>query len=144
VVKQRFTPAEANRTLPLVKRVVGDILAAGRELRELAPRHAEPQVRVRLAVLEATIRDLAEELERIGCSYKDWGFELGLVDFPSVIDGREVLLCWRSDEERLEWYHAPDAGFAGRARIPPELLREDGPARRRPERPGRPGARPGA
>ena len=138
MVKQRFTPAEANRTLPLVKRVVGDILATGRELRELAPRHAEPGVRVRLSVLEATIRDLAEELERVGCSYKDWGFDLGLVDFPAVIDGQEVLLCWRSDEERLEWYHALDAGFAGRARIPPELLREDQPA------PRRRGARPGA
>lgn len=122
MVKHSFTPAEANRTLPLVKRIVGDILAAGRKLRALAERQGEPEVRVRLAVLEAEIRELAAELERIGCSFKDWGFEKGLVDFPSVIGGTEVLLCWRSDEERLEWYHTPEAGFAGRTRIPSELL----------------------
>lgn len=122
MVKHSFTPAEANRTLPLVKRIVGDILDAGRELRRLAPSHDDSDVRVRLAVLEAEIRELAGELERIGCSYKDWGFDKGLVDFPSVIDGTEVLLCWRSDEERLEWYHTPEAGFAGRTPIPSELL----------------------
>jgi hypothetical protein len=122
MVKQRFTPAEANRTLPLVKRVVDDILTLGRELRALAPSKEQPQARVRLAVLEAQIRELMAELERIGCSYKDWGFDLGLVDFPAVIEGREVLLCWRSDEPRLEWYHAPEAGFAGRQRIPSALL----------------------
>jgi hypothetical protein len=136
VGKHRFTPAEANRTLPLVKRVVGDLLATGRELRELAPRHADPGVRARLGVLEAAIRELTDELARIGCSYKDWGFELGLVDFPALIDGHEVLLCWRSDEERLEWFHATDAGFAGRTRIPSELLAQDQPAPRRPARPG--------
>jgi hypothetical protein len=122
MVKQRFTPDEANRTLPLVKRVVDDILTLGRELRALAPLQGRPDARVRLSVLEAQIRELMAELERIGCSYKDWDFELGLVDFPAVIDGREVLLCWRSDEARLEWYHAPDAGFAGRRRIPAALL----------------------
>ena len=124
MVKHRFTPLEASRTLPLVRRIVGDILTAGRELRALA-REARGE-RARLAALEARIRELAQELERIGCSYKDWGFELGLVDFPAVIDGREVLLCWRSDEPRLEWYHTPEAGFAGRTPIPAELLEPAG------------------
>ncbi len=122
MVKHSFTPAEANRTLPLVKRVVGDILEAGRELRALAKAPSEEGQRAEIATLEARIRELAEELERIGCSYKDWGFEMGLVDFPSEIGGTEVLLCWRSDEERLEWYHTPEAGFAGRTPIPRELL----------------------
>ena len=122
MVKHSFTPAEANRTLPLVKRVVGDILEAGRELRALAKAPSEEGQRAEIATREARIRELAEELERIGCSYKDWGFEMGLVDFPSEIGGTEVLLCWRSDEERLEWYHTPEAGFAGRTPIPRELL----------------------
>jgi hypothetical protein len=38
----------------------------------------------------------------------------GLVDFPSIRDGAEVYLCWKLDEDRVEWWHAPDAGFAGR------------------------------
>jgi hypothetical protein len=121
-VKHHFTPAEANRTLPLVRRVVADLIERGREIRRLAPRQAEDDIRVRVAVLEGEIRALAEELERIGCSYKDWGFEAGLVDFPSEIEGERVLLCWRSDEDSVAWYHTPEAGFAGRTPIPSELL----------------------
>ncbi len=40
-----------------------------------------------------------------------------LVDFPAEYGGREVLLCWTEGEERLGWYHLPDAGFAGRRPI---------------------------
>jgi hypothetical protein len=38
----------------------------------------------------------------------------GLVDFPSIRDGVEVYLCWKLDEQRVEWWHEPEAGFAGR------------------------------
>jgi hypothetical protein len=125
MVRRKFTPAQANRTLPLVRQIVAELLARGRELRELAPRHSETDVRARLGALEAQIRDLVEELHQVGCEYKDFAFDKGLVDFPSEIGGRAVLLCWKSDEPRVEWFHAPDAGFAGRARIPSELLRDD-------------------
>jgi hypothetical protein len=127
MVRHRFTPAEANRTLPLVKRIVADILERGRALRELAPDHGgrgDREIRVRISALEGELLELAGELERIGCSYKDWGYEAGLVDFPSEIGGRPVLLCWRSDEERVGWYHTPEAGFAGRTRIPAHLLED--------------------
>jgi hypothetical protein len=40
-----------------------------------------------------------------------------LVDFPARYRGREVLLCWTEGEERIGWYHLPDAGFAGRRPI---------------------------
>ena len=40
--------------------------------------------------------------------------ERGLVDFPSVIDGREVYLCWLLDEPAVGHWHGVDAGFAGR------------------------------
>ena len=124
MVKHQFTPTEANRTLPLVKRIVDDIVERGRELRSLAPRQAEEDVRVRVSALEGEIGALAEGLERIGCSYKDWDFEAGLVDFPSEIDGERVLLCWRSDEDSVAWYHAPEGGFSGRTPIPAHLLLE--------------------
>jgi hypothetical protein len=122
MARRTFTPEQANRTLPLVRRIVGDLLERGRELRKIAPRHAEPDARARIGALETTIRDLVEELHAIGCEYKDFAFDKGLVDFPSEIGGRPVLLCWKSDEPRVEWFHAPDAGFAGRARIPAELM----------------------
>lgn len=53
------------------------------------------------------------DLESMGVQLKD--FERGLVDFPSMRDGRVVLLCWQLDEgDELEWWHDMDAGFAGR------------------------------
>jgi hypothetical protein len=53
------------------------------------------------------------ELEGLGVQLKD--FERGLVDFPSLRDGRVVLLCWQMGEgDELEWWHDVDAGFAGR------------------------------
>ena len=52
-------------------------------------------------------------LEGMGVQLKD--FERGLIDFPSLRDGRVVLLCWQLDEgDELEWWHDIDAGFAGR------------------------------
>lgn len=122
MVRHSFTPEQANRTLPLVKRIVGDLLAKGQELRALARRPNDAASVERAPVLEREIRDLLGELERIGCSYKDWGFEHGLVDFPGEIDGARVLLCWRSDEAEVSWYHPHDAGFAGRKPIPERLL----------------------
>lgn len=122
-----FTPLEANRTLPLVKRIVADIQASGRRLRQLAgelgPAAADD---AEIRKLIASLNEFFEELEGIGCSYKDPNFNLGLVDFPAVIDGEEVLLCWRSDEPAVTYYHSPMEGYQGRKRIPDELLREPG------------------
>ncbi len=53
------------------------------------------------------------EIEAMGVQLKD--FDRGLVDFPSLRDGRVVLLCWQLDEgDELEWWHDMDAGFGGR------------------------------
>ena len=68
------------------------------------------------------LNEFIEELDRLGLEYKDPQFRVGLVDFPSVIDGEEVLLCWRSDEPDVRYYHAPEAGYAGRKPIPEEYL----------------------
>jgi hypothetical protein len=114
-----FTPEKANRTLPLVRVVVQDILERGRELRGLAEREASSE---ELRRVRADIAVLLNELERIGCSYRDWNFDVGLVDFPAVMNGEEVCLCWRSDEEEVIWYHTPESGYAGRKRIPRMLL----------------------
>jgi hypothetical protein len=118
-----FTPNQANRTLPLVKRIVADINATGAKMRALVgERDGAEQNAQELREHERRLERLTAELERIGCSYKDWNFEVGLVDFPSVLDGRPVLLCWRSDEDSVAWYHEPEAGYAGRKIIPKALL----------------------
>lgn len=118
MAKRLFTPREANRTLPLVRRIVRDILEIGRELRgyaESADREGSARAK------EALARCFAE-LEQIGCSYKDWSFEIGLVDFPAVLDGEPVFLCWRSDEPDVRWFHPRNAGYAARRPIPARLL----------------------
>ena len=117
-----FTAKEANQTLPLVRKIVEDILKTGRCVRDLAAQMgSKAEESPEMIKLSAQMEELFDELEAIGCSYKDWNFETGLVDFPGVIGGKEVCLCWRSDEKELQYYHEVDAGFAGRKLIPQEL-----------------------
>mgnify|MGYP002713145299 CR=1 FL=1 len=130
MVRRLFTPAQANRTLPLVRKIVRDILDAGGRLRAIAAKiherggRPEADERERFEAIKDELATLMRELEAIGCTYKDWGFEMGLVDFPARIDGQPVLLCWRSDEPKVLWYHGNHDGFAGRRAIPAELLVE--------------------
>jgi len=120
-----FTVEEANTLLPTVRRIVERVrrayahVSAGREAaREAAAAGTErggggmaggaEYVRA-VTALAAN----ANELEELGVQLKD--FERGLVDFPSMRDGRVVLLCWQAGEgDSLEWWHDLEAGFAGR------------------------------
>ncbi len=117
-----FTPQEARQTLPLVKKIVTDILSAGAELRDLSVQigtNAENDPRV-IKILD-DLEDHFVELEDLGCSYKDWNFTMGLVDFPAIFNGEEVCLCWRSDEEDLLYFHGLEEGYPGRKPIPDNL-----------------------
>ncbi|MFQ5532410.1 MAG: DUF2203 domain-containing protein [Candidatus Methylomirabilales bacterium] len=58
-----------------------------------------------------------KKIEALGCLLKD--LHLGLIDFPSLRDGREVLLCWKSDEAEVAYWHDLTEGFAGRKPIRP-------------------------
>jgi len=65
-----------------------------------------------------TLVDLEEvllEFQRREIQVKD--LQRGLVDFPAVLDGREVFLCWEQDEEDIEFWHELEAGYAGRERL---------------------------
>lgn len=122
---------DANRTLPMVRRIVSDILATHRELVELVKEygHLDPDLeslKAKRGELEEEMRELTDqvnryidELEKTGGLFK--GFE-GLVDFPAVLDGRPILLCWKLGEDRIEWWHEPDAGYAERQRLPAHML----------------------
>jgi len=121
---KHFTPQGANKRLPLVKKIIGEILSNARSLRAMAGRDKAGAASPERERLETEIEVLMRELETLGCFYKDWNFQIGLVDFPAVIDGQEVMLCWRSDEERIEWYHGLEDGYSGRQPIPPELFTE--------------------
>ena len=120
MVRRVFTPVQANRTLPLVRRIVADILEKGQELKSFPP--GKERALERSNELRSELDELTNELRQIGCSYKDWGFHIGLVDFPARIEGRPVLLCWRSDEDRVGWFHSLQGGYTARRPIPAELL----------------------
>jgi hypothetical protein len=64
-----------------------------------------------LAGLDAVLREFQQREIQI----KD--LDRGLVDFPAIIGGKEVFLCWEQDEEDIEFWHDLDAGYAGRERL---------------------------
>lgn len=119
-----FTVQEANALLPSVRVILAKIQRAHRKLsffRDEAKKAAEAAEQggggvidgVAYAEILNELTSQMTELEGLGVQLKD--FERGLVDFPSLRDGRVVLLCWQMGEgDELEWWHDVDAGFAGR------------------------------
>jgi hypothetical protein len=123
MVEKFFTPKEANQSLGLVKKIVAEIIAKAQEARSLMViPDITPQREAQLVDIDQRIKALMAQLEDIGCYYKDWNFEIGLVDFPAIIHGQEALLCWRSDEEQVEWFHGYEDGYAGRRPITKQLI----------------------
>jgi hypothetical protein len=59
--------------------------------------------------------DLMRKIEEMGCEVK--GIREGLIDFPSLREGREVYLCWRMPEKEILFWHDLNAGFTGRKPI---------------------------
>ncbi|MBX3006580.1 MAG: DUF2203 domain-containing protein [Melioribacteraceae bacterium] len=118
-----FTRAEAQKTLPLVKQIVRDILNNAFQVRTIAESlGGKIEGNEEVAKLADEIDVYINELRDIGCYYKDWSFDVGLVDFPAILNGEKVELCWRSDEDQILYYHKANEGFAGRKLIPDENL----------------------
>jgi len=119
-----FTVAEANALLPSVRQILRKLQNSRRRLAgynadaRQAAEHAEQggggiNAGLLYAQLLTNFAAQMTDLEALGVQLKD--FDRGLVDFPSLRDGRVVLLCWQLGEgDTLEWWHDVDAGFAGR------------------------------
>jgi hypothetical protein len=119
-----FSLEEANELLPTVQRIARKIQRAHRRVftyQSEAKQAAEAAEQggggieqgADYAVLLVTLTSLVGDLEGMGVQIKDFG--RGLVDFPSLREGRVVLLCWQLGEgDRIEWWHDVEAGFAGR------------------------------
>ena len=119
-----FSIEEANELLPTVRRVVGKIRGAHAQV---AASQGEARAAAEGAALGGggmaggaqyvraltTLAGRVGQLEELGVQLKD--YERGLVDFPSLRGGQLVLLCWQWGEgDEIEWWHDPEAGFAGR------------------------------
>ena len=121
-----FTVEHANRMLPLVRRIVEDLVTTHERWREAMHEFevASATSRAdlpdeRALVLQVRVQDLAREIEgyvaelsQLGVEFK--GFEVGLVDFPSELDGEEIHLCWQLGETSVGHWHRRTEGFAGR------------------------------
>ena len=124
-----FTLEQANAILPLVRAITTDLVQLSREVVERRQRlalltagrqtkerdlYSEElgQIQEELEKDHARLQEFVEELQALGVEPKN-GPE-GLVDFPSLIDGRLVFLCWKLGEPEVLHWHDIDAGFAGR------------------------------
>ena len=129
-----FTVDDANRMLPLVRRIVGDLVrdywrwqdkvtefeaaAVDRSLDN--PSDEADSLEWEAQQIARDIDGYVREISELGVQLK--GFDLGLVDFPGEVDGRPVLWCWQLGEPSVQFWHEEDAGFAGRR--PLHSLRE--------------------
>jgi hypothetical protein len=120
-----FTLAEAEALIPVVRRLMGDAqdLKARIDAKGALLRKAPPAGAAALALAQGQVDFLVsqinarlEELVALGC--RPTGLEPGLVDFPSRLDGREVNLCWKMGETRIDFWHGLEEGFQGRKPLP--------------------------
>ena len=130
--KKYFSVEEANRTLPLVRQIVADIVRQFQAVSALDARlsavvHRDPKkrggdvyseelahTRSELEAEDEKLHAYREELDKLGVELKGTD---GLCDFPGLRDGREVCLCWRLGEPEVAHWHEVHTGFAGRQPI---------------------------
>ena len=129
-----FTVEEASRTLPLVKRIVEDLVRDHRAWEEkvrefeLATVGSSPEHPDAIAdLLQIEAQRLARDIEGYIAELSDLGvickgMDTGLVDFRGQIDGRDVFYCWKLGEPSVQYWHEIDAGFVGRQRLHPLAL----------------------
>ena len=123
--KTVFTLEHANRALPYVSRVVDDITTVYAHIIKLRreadqPGGPDPMAEREYEKAMDRLGELVDELHAVGVELKD--FELGLVDFPAMHQGRDVLLCWKRGELQVSHWHEIDAGLSGRQ--PVSLLKD--------------------
>ena len=119
-----FSVEEANALLPTVRRILKSVQTTHARVLSFreAAKHAAEGAELggggtpgggRYITSLFKLASSTSELEALGIQLKD--YERGLIDFPSLRDGRVVLLCWQLGEgDTVEWWHDVDTGFAGR------------------------------
>lgn len=125
-----FNRQEAENLLPLLERLLTDVIEKKKQLEAIDHEFHQLQTRIQLSggiippysfMVEkkqerekyvSAIRDAISRIEGTGCVVKD--LDMGLIDFPSIISEEQVFLCWRLGEEGIRYWHRPEEGFAGR------------------------------
>jgi hypothetical protein len=134
VADRYFTPQEANDALAEVRPLAERLVEHRRRLLAATTKRAGLMTQIQgngggitpsdLSELEVELEEQSSGLQRciarlgeLGVQVKD--LDSGLVDFPSLREGEEVLLCWRVGEDLVEFWHGMDEGFAGRKPLDP-------------------------
>ncbi len=121
MAERTFTVAQAQELMPEVRRRAEELVVTRADLAELqlALRNEEgsalggvPEAKA----LEAQMNEHVEWFNEQGIEIK--GVAPLLVDFPAVLDGVSVRLCWLEGEHELAWYHRSELGFLGRRPLP--------------------------
>jgi hypothetical protein len=76
--------------------------------------------RMQHQALAEVMKSNLEKILSTGCVIKD--LDVGLLDFPAIIDNEEVYLCWKLGEDRIRFYHRQNEGFSGRKPLDPRDL----------------------
>ena len=122
--QKHYTREEARHLLPQIRQWLKQIAALRAELQKIEVRLSglmAPGADLGGELVNTWVRRLADleglllEFQRREIQVKD--IDRGLVDFPAILGGKEVFLCWEQDEEDIEFWHELDAGYAGRERL---------------------------
>lgn len=125
-----FSLEEANALIPRLELIMERMQRRGLELREalevMARETQAPLANIEISELlerRPELQALVDDLEHLigeidACGGQFKGLELGLVDFPSEIEGQVGLLCWQYGEKEITHWHSLDSGFAGRQALP--------------------------
>jgi hypothetical protein len=122
-----FSPERANALIPVLTPLVEQLWEKRREL-AIRLLESDPALRAarnapgrrparRFTDLKAEVVHLINRIEAYGCVVKD--IDLGLLDFPSIRDGRPIYLCWKAGEPELRHWHGTDESFADRKPLDP-------------------------
>lgn len=129
-----FTPDDVNRLIPTLEKILAPLQQLKQEIdrkghrlqrrKAAAERMGEAgrgsdefmadEAELEFLIMQAQLH--VRRLEELGGQLK--GLQPGLVDFPGLIDGEPVLLCWQQGETQVRYYHLEDEGFAGRRPLP--------------------------
>ena len=122
--RKHYTVEEARTLLPHIREWLRGIHQIRHRLKQLDERIGQlvlagsdaggDSVHNQVKLL-AELQSALHEFERREIQIKD--IDRGLIDFPAVVGGKEVFLCWEQDEEDIEFWHDLDTGYAGRERL---------------------------
>src|ERR1035438_6550957 len=135
---RRFTLSEAQSLIPRVDSLLreavslkSDYLEAEHAIQAMArrvslmggmmvDRDQAVDAKNRRDAVAAKLRGAIEQVQEYGCVIKD--LDTGLIDFPTLLRGVEVYLCWKLGETKIEFWHGVEEGFRGRKAIDQDFL----------------------